>query len=277
MDMSFNLFIKGVACIGLLTFFTDAAHAERPGDKAWLQGAIFLPKLDTDARFDLSGQIDTGTEIDFESDLGLKDRDPVLQLSGGVRLSKRFRAEAEYFALKRQAEVKLGKEIIWEDTVYNVGAEVRAGYDSDLIRAAVGYSFVRKPDLEVGARIGAHVVKYTLFIEGEANVNGGGAGVRRKEENLTVPLPNAGLYLNYDISRTFAVHAGADYFQIKLGKYKGRLTNLSAGVSARIHRNVGVGVQYRHTAYFYRVRSDDLEGSLNYSLSGPVALVEIIF
>ena len=68
MDMSFNLFIKGVACIGLLTFFTDAAHAERPGDKAWLQGAIFLPKLDTDARFDLSGQIDTGTEIDFESE-----------------------------------------------------------------------------------------------------------------------------------------------------------------------------------------------------------------
>lgn len=269
---------SGYAAIGaalVASGLPGIAHAERSDDDAWIQAGVYWPRFDSRTRFSVVGG--NGTEIDYERDLNLDDRKLVADVTAGVRLGKRFRVEAEYFSLKRRGTTTLNKDIEWEDAIYPANVAIRAGFDTRLIRAAVGYSFVRNEKAEVGARIGAHITTVDAFIEGSASVNGVVQSGRADGDKTTLPMPNVGLYLNHDLGQTFSLHGGADFFDIKLGKRKGGLANLSAGVSARLSDTVGVGLRYRYVKYTLRKRADTYVGRVTYEFSGPALYLEAGF
>ena len=89
--------------------------------------------------------------------------------------------------------------------------------------------------------------------------------------------PNLGLYANVDLSRTFSLNAGANWFKIKVGDYKGNIFDVSAGISARVVRNLGIGARYRYVDYGLRAQADDWDGKVNYRFHGPAVFVELGF
>ncbi len=257
--------------------FAQPAHAERPEDKAWLQAGAFFPTFDSTAQIDVPDTSIDGTVIDFERDLDLAKRKTVPDIEGGLRITNRLRLEGGFFSLKRNGETKLDRDIRWEETIYPATADVKSGFRTDIYRVAVGYSFVKSPNLEVGARIGAHVTDFKMFIEGNGTVDGETILLKNEAKNRTIPLPNVGLYANANLSRVFTVSGGANWFQLKVDDYKGRLIDLSAGVSARVLPHVGIGVRYRYVDYTLHAKASDWEGRVDYTFHGPAVFLEAAF
>jgi hypothetical protein len=71
-------------------------------------------------------------------------------VSARWRFAEKWRLEAEYFGLKRSATRTLATEIEWGDTTYPVGTAVDSTFDITDTRLAVGYTFFKRKDKEIG-------------------------------------------------------------------------------------------------------------------------------
>lgn len=270
-----RIFVVGAAVSSAL--ISVPAYAERVSDKAWIQAGVFRPSFDSSAQVSLPNGPIEGTQINLETDLGMATHKNVAQVDAGVRLTHRLRLEGGYIALKRQAQHELERDIVWEETLYPTQAVVGSGVETDILRVALGYSLLKNEHIEMGVRLGAHITHFDMFIEGSAMVGGQPAGQRRERKNKTVPLPNVGLFATADISPLISVHGGANYFALKVDDKKGKLVDLSAGLSARLAPHLGVGARYRFVDYSLRVREDDWRGRVDYRYHGPALFVEAAF
>jgi hypothetical protein len=258
-----------------------AASAQGAGSldqKFWLQLGVFHPSIDSEVRVDRSNNALSGSDIDMERDLGLSSRKSAPSLLLGARINDRWRAEFEYFSLKRHAtQPVLGSSIVVDDTVFPVNAVLSSRFDSQVYRASVGYSFYKTPQAEAGAVLGLHVTQFKLDFEGEASVGEAPVAVSSERRDKTVPLPTIGFYGTYAFSQNWLGSARIDAFSIKARGTKGSLVNMQANVLYRFTPNLALGGGYRFNEY--RVRSDreSFNGKVNYKFHGPQLFVEAGF
>lgn len=243
---------------------------------AWLRLGAFRPNIDTTARIDDVAGGTVGTELSFEA-LGLPRRKTLPTLLIGARLGAGWRAEFEYFPLRRSGRATLEREIRVEDTTFPVSAELDSSVRSDIYRASGGYSFVRTPRLEVGAVLGLHVTTFDLALRGTISTPGQPAGTASEEERQTVPLPTIGLYTAFVIAPDWQATGRVDYFSLRHGDYDGRLINAQANLIYRITSQAGIGVGWRLDDYRIEATKSGFRGEVEYKFRGPQAFVELSF
>ncbi len=252
------------------------ALAERPDDRYWLSATGLFSSVDTTARIDASSGI--GTEISLEKDVGLKDSSSLPTVLGGLRISQHWRVEVEYLPLHRSGSKILSRIIKIGNTTYAVNTRLNGALNSDTYRVGFGYPFVRNPNAEFGASIGAHVTRFTEKFSGSGTVNNTAVvAVGGESRGVTAPLPTVGLYGTYVLSPVFSIAGRADYLSIKIGDIKGKLIDGQVGVTARVFRNVGVGGGYRYVEYGVTATKGNFQGKINYSFHGPVIFAEVAF
>jgi hypothetical protein len=115
----------------------------------FLAAGVYYPTSATNALLAPSGG-GTGVGVDFEDTLGLSEREATGIVSARWRFAEKWRLEAEYFGLKRSATRTLATEIEWGDTTYPVGTAVDSTFDITDTRLAVGYTFFKRKDKEIG-------------------------------------------------------------------------------------------------------------------------------
>lgn len=263
-----------VAVMAMTATFAAPASAQRADDKFYAKGGLFFSNLDSSIRIDGSA---AGTPIDLEKDFGLGSQKTAGFGLAGWRFSEKWRVELEYFRLSRSGSTKIDRNVTVGNTVYPVNGTITSGLSTSIYRLAVGYSFVKGDGYELGADLGAHLSDFSVFVEGTGSLNGAPATARRETRSQLVPLPTLGLYGRYDLNDTFALVARADYFQLKIDKYKGSLVDLSAGVTARVTKNVGIGADMRYVDYGLRASAADFTGKIDYKFYGPFVYLDIGF
>jgi len=261
--------------MGFLCAATPAA-AVRPEDKAWIQVGAFSPKIDTEIRVDVTNLDIEGTEVDFERDLNLDDRKGVPKIDAGIRLGKRFRLEADFLTLKRSGHTALERTITIDDTQFPLATEVDSELQTKIYRVAAGYSFIRNDKAEFGVSVGAHITKVKAEVAATVLLPGDTA-FRSERRDVSAPLPNVGLFGAVVLSKVFSIDGRMEAFALKVGDYKGRLIDARLGVSARLHKNIGVGLAYRRASYRLEVNKSDWDGRFEYRYSGPMAHLELAF
>jgi hypothetical protein len=278
-------FIKGdmmrtalhLAAAGLLLGSSSAALAQRADDNFFAKGGVFLSWVNSEIRLDgESGQI--GSEINLERDFGLGNdgqAGPYALL--GWRFSKSWRVEFEYFSLGREATKVIDRDLIIGDTTYPVNGEVTAGLFTDVYRLSVGWSFLHNQNYELGANLGFYLSDFGVYAEGAGCAAGVCGSFQREERDQLVPLPTLGLYGRYDINDTWSLNARADYFSIKIDQYRGSIIDVSGGISARVTKNLGLGVDFRYVDYGLRATAENFTGEVNYNFYGPFFFVELGF
>lgn len=238
------------------------------GSRFYAKGGVFFASVDSTVRIDGNGG-KLGNDIDFERDLGLPTKKALPFGLIGWRFSDNWRAEAEYFALSREGTRTIDRVLTIGNTTYPVNASLRSGLSTNVYRLAVGYSFARGDNYEIGGNIGVHLSDFAVFAEGTGSVGTATAAFRTERRNQLVPLPTLGLYAGYQINETFGLAARANYFQLKISDYKGQLTDLSVGATARISRNFGLGADFRYVDYRLTATADDFTGRVKYNFYGP--------
>lgn len=251
----------------------QVAWAESPSDQAWLDLGVFAAHIDSDLRLDNANLGIEGTRVDFESDLGLDSSRVMPKANAGIRFLKRFRLEGDYFQLSRSGELPLKGTLVIDDTVFPIDVDVHSSFKTNIYRVALGYSFVRNDNAELGVAAGAHITSARFRIRGE-----GPLGITLEERrSKSAPLPNVGLYGSTRLTGNLWFQGVVDAFKMKYGHYKGTLFDAQAGVNYRFAKNFGVGAGYRYAYYKVSGNANDWHGVLRYDYLGPVAYLEVAF
>ena len=246
--------------------------------KLWVQIGAFRPSISSHIQVDRSNSGAAGTDLHLEDELGLAEHKTLGTLLVGARFGDRWRAEFEYFSLKRSADkTLLETEIVVDDTTFPVSASVDSEFDSKVARASVGYSFYKTDEAEAGAVAGLHVTRFKFVVEGLGQVDGSTVAVRREEAAHTVPLPTIGVYGTYAFAPSWLASGRADAFAIDYKGYKGRLLNFQANVQYRFTGNFALGVGYRYDQYKLNETRRDPRGELRYTFQGPQVFIDAGF
>lgn len=258
------------------TCLSAPAAAQTLDKDYWVAVQAYYPRIDTNVSVTANTSQTVGSDIDFERDLDMDKNEILPAVSAGARFG-RIVVGFDFFKLKRQGSVQLARDIEFDDVTYPASAQLGSSFDSDIYRLTVGYSFVSRSNLELGAAIGLHATRFDVALEGEATVGGSSVQARRREKNVLAPIPTIGAYGTYRIADRWTLNGRVDYLSLKIGDYDGRLINAQAGVNFKVLENIDLGAAYRYVDYRVGIEKDAWEGRVRYKLHGPALLLQASF
>lgn len=222
-------------------------------------------------------------EIDFGENFNISDYQTTFATGFQWRFGKtrKWKLLADYFGIYSRWKATLDEAIEWEDVIYDVDAEVRAGMDLSVIRSRVARVLSKGQQHELGVNLGAHIMVFNAFIEGEGRIAGDDEEAegefRRGGVDATAPLPNIGAWYYWAPSNKWLLTADVDWLYIAIGEFQGGLWDLKGGVQYQIIDWLGVGANYRYFSVDFEVDKSNWKGGLEMVYSGPSLLVNFNF
>ena len=260
----------------LLVFLTSAAcmpayAASDPwGDSPFtLQLSAFKADADTNVRLD-SATFGRGTQLNFESDLGINDSKTLPEFSFLWRINPRHGIEGSYVTLNRSGARTLSRTIQFGDAVYAVNTTVSSQFDSDVFRIAYRYSPINENGNELSLLLGAH---YTTFDTSITST----LGTLSESASLDVPLPTIGARGKVRLAENWHLTGFAQLLKLKVGDYDGSLVNLNAGIEWSFLRQAYAGLGYSYYRYDLVSEKNDARGEFDYRFSGPALYLGFAF
>jgi hypothetical protein len=227
----------------------------------------YYASTDTMARFDAGSG--AGVDINFEDALGMDDRKLVAEASMLWRFTERWRLDVEYFAITRRATRTLSQDISWGDADFLAGTEVDSKFRISDLRAAVGYSFFRRSDKELGLGFGLHATGLS------ASINGAGGGAEAAE--VLAPLPVINFYGSFALTDTWAMTTRLDWLSLSYDDYDGEIRSVAVDFLYQPWQHVGLGFGWHSLLIDIGVDNDDWRGRASLVYQGPAAYVTFSF
>ena len=257
-----------------LSAATGLAHAQAP-DHPLLNDTFratfggFYAESTTVARLSTSTG-GAGIDVSFEDALGLEERKWVGEFSAYWRISNRWRVDLDYFRLARTATRVLAQDVSWGDQTFAASTEVTSSLTITDTRAAVGYSFFRRPDKELGIGLGVHMLGYKASIEA---ANGSGA----RSESVTAPLPVLALYGQFALTDTWALSLRQDWLSLEYDKYSGSIRATKIDIVYQPFKHVAFGLGMHSLDLKLDVQNDRSKFPARSSLRGPAVFVSVSY
>lgn len=254
----------------LLVSGAALAQSSNPFDHRFsISAAGYWPNIDTTIRANgAGGRI--GTELDLETELGLKARDALF--AGGMtwNIARRHSLDLLYFELGRRGTRTVDHEINFRDLTYPFQATINSLFETNVLRLSYGYAFISDDRQQLMGQIGVHYTKVKAALNSTV-------GSISTEADTDVPLPVIGLAYKRRLGDRFAFDATAQFFRLTFDDYDGSLDNAAANFywGPAHHFSMFVGYNY------YRIKLDatkpDWNGSFDFSYHGPWAGVVVGF
>lgn len=227
----------------------------------------YYPDTVTEARLDPNSG--AGAIIDFEEAFGLDSQKLVLEGAFRWRFAERWRLEANYFSLNRTATRVLEREIDWGDETFLIGESVDTRFKISDLRTAVGYSFFRRQDKELGIGLGLHASKFLASLEGS-----GGAA---EATDVTAPLPVINFYATTAFTDAWAMSTRLDWLSMSYEDFSGDVRYVALDFLYQPFESVGFGFGYHGLLYNLEMDSNDWHGSVKQQLHGLAAFMSVSF
>ena len=275
---------KTLAVIPMVTLSTLSflANAERsytgihPGQNSVIQlgAGAFFSNIDYSARFDSVG--DGSTEIDLD-DLGV-DTDKTVPFGFlRWRFTDRWRIEGNYFSTDHDGSSQITEDIEWGDAIYELGANVKISNDTKLLRAAVGYSFLKNDQAELGAGIGLHYLDWETKLSGNATVNGSPVISHTETASVDGFAPNLAFFGNYAFNEQWLLTGRFDWISANVNNFDGSLKRFGVGIMYQPFKNIGFGAGYDYIDVDVDYEKNDEKTSINGDVYGPQLFVTLNF
>ncbi|WP_028774108.1 DUF481 domain-containing protein [Shewanella waksmanii] len=237
-------------------------------------------------------------QIDFEEDLKLEESQflPFFELF--YHFNDQHILYMDWKQLHRSAEVtQLTKpfQVELDGTLYDfkAGSKIDTTLNIDIARIGYGYNFYQGNNYNLGFSIGLHAMFIKTGFEGQigaCQVTTATADCptvpvpKTVDTKVTAPLPDIGLYGDYEFADRFRFTAHAQYFYVKLDDLEGGLVDIRAGVEAEITENWHMTAAFNYyevdVDYDQKLRNTDLNVAsynLYYSFIGPMLSVSYRF
>ncbi len=241
-----------------------------------LGAGLYAPRLDTQVRLDSSSGM-LGTLIDFESTLGMDDKDLLPLLLGHYRVAKKHRIIFQYFRLDRHGNSVSEGAIRFGDITFPADLPLSSFFNVDVYSLGYSYSLIHDNKKELAFSVGLQFQDIEIGIAGNL-----GAEVIRSETDVVAPLPTFGGSFNYAISDKwlFTSLVGVFGIEIDLGddtEFAGEILQINTGIVHKTFNNVGFALHYNYFRVDVDVDDPDWVGLLKYEYRGPVLSVFFYF
>jgi len=220
----------------------------------------------TRIRLDALGGL-IGTTIDLEDDLDLDENKSTYYLSFGWRVSGRHFLEFEYFNLDRRGTATLTAEIEFGDEVFDIGAEVKSFFDTDVTRVSYAYLLKDSDKFAFALSAGLHI---TDLNTGITEINSQFAQDTVAVAAVTAPLPVVGLTAAWKMSDKWFMYGRLQIFRLTFDDFSGRLDHVSVKLEYNMFEHVGVGLGYDFFAMGVDVDRKLWNGDVTFSFKGPI-------
>jgi hypothetical protein len=225
------------------------AEEELLPDKFMIRlGGYAIHNADTTMRLD-ANQLPVGAYIDFHNTLGGDTSANVMRLDGLYRFNDKHGLGFSWYALRFNGSTVLGQDITWNGQPITMGQPVDTELKFDVYKINYQYSLYHNDKVELGASIGFHIMKIS------ASINAGSIG--SQSEAVTAPLPEFGLFADYNFTPRFSVFYNYQWFFINYqDKFKGGLQDFLIGLEYRAFRNVALGLAYNRFGMILKAEKD---------------------
>ena len=233
-----------------------------------------------DSRIRLDGKYgEAGTTIDLEQDLGLPSQQDDFNLRAFYRFSDRSQLRFEFLTWNRSSTRVLEREIRWDDTVYEIGAQVDAQGSGQMYNLIYQYSFFNNGKVNFGLDGGLSTFILDTKVTRHVSVVEGGTGPTETELNTKIlPVPVLGLHFEMTLVKRLFWRANAYIFDASVAGYDVNLWEAWTSVDYFVTRNVGLGAGFAATnADINTTGSHGGNWYIRYSYSGPVAYALFTF
>jgi len=210
----------------------------------------FLPAVDSALSIS-SKNLNTGTQIDLEDDLGFDEDVTLAQVSGYWRFAPRHRILAGYYAFDRDASKSITEEIQIGDKLFDIGASVYTNWEIDFFQVSYAYSFLQTEKLEVSGSVGLYYLDTEITLRGEGFISDGQggwtvAGEISDGESVGLPIPLLGLAAELQLSPKWRAKFGGRYFTLSIDEWSGHILEATAALEFLFHKNFGIGTGYSY-------------------------------
>ena len=263
-----------IASLLALTVIAAPASAQYRGSnpvldsRFFVEAGLFNPRREASIRVD--GAIPLiNDEIEITREFKRGERDQILAVELGWRVTNRFAISGQYFSADNSRTFTLDEDIEWGDIEFLQGSSVSGGTTFDVRRLFFSWVFTSAPHHNFGAGLGVHQMEFTAFVEGNALLPGGANEFRRESVQAKGPLPNLGGWYDRALSENWTVGIRVDWLDASIDPYSGRIINAAAGVTWTPVRHFGATLNYNYFDLEAQVRDSGWTGALNVRYHGP--------
>lgn len=229
-----------------------------------------------------------GTNIDFESDLGLEEAKFSPFFEATYRFNERHAVLVNYLTLHRsgtRAAISKPFEVEFNDNIYQVSAGIKLDtvLELDIYQTAYMYSFYSSDKWMLAGTLGLHIAQFKNSYEGTIGLVAGDGSVtataRSISESVTAPLPDIGLLAYYKLDYGVTLGARIQYFQLEIEDIKGQVLDLRAEALKYLNKdhNIAIGMAYQ----FYGIQVDYTRTRSSFDVEltyqGPSAFIQYDF
>jgi hypothetical protein len=211
-----------------------------------------------------------GADINFEDLLGLDKIKLVGEASLYWRFAKHWRFDLGYFSLNRNGTRTLQQDITWGNLPpFTAGTTVTSNYKVSDLRAAVGYSFFRRPDKELGVGFGLHRAGIETSLDA--------AGVGATNQSVTAPLPFLNFYGNFALTDTWAMAMRVDWLSLSYDKYSGGIRSSAIDFVYQPFKHWAFGFGVHNLTLKLDVNNPDSQLQTRIVFQGPAAFASFSY
>jgi len=207
--------------------------------------------------------------VDFESDFNADDSPELFVAELRWQFAEKWNLGLQYFSSTRNARAVLEETIEWDDLVFDVGADIRAGTHVDITRIVLSYNFIRKGGHDLRLAGGLHWLEMGASISGEATLGDGSTAFASNRASASLPIPNVGAVYQYSPSAKWLMTIRADWFSASVGEYSGSIWNTMASANYQVAKHIGLGAGYQFFQIDGTVDADKWRGDLKVRFDGP--------
>lgn len=235
-------------------------------DRLRFEIGAFGAMPDTTLRLDPS-VTQQGTVIGAEDDLALADFKLTPHLELTLLPGDRHFIRLGSLTLRRSAQSRLTRNVVFEDETYQVNERVDSTLDLSLFGLSYGYQFVRRDNFTLAASFGIKIAE----IAANAQVIG---RIQREAETGVAPVPLLGIEARSLLNDRWSLEGRVQYLSVDIDDVSGSILDARIAALWRFNPHLAAGLGYRH----FSIEVDSLDagtpGMVDLTLSGPVLFLQ---
>jgi hypothetical protein len=227
----------------------------------------------TDVRVNPTNGAGEGTSLGLERDLGLTSSQNVHRFAIEWRPFNRHELAANYVSANRNGFASLNREVVFQDRVYPVSADVSTVFNTSKWEATYTYWAARSDRGGFGIEIGAA----GLTIDASLLAQQPGQTLTISQNASTnVPVGLIGAQVRYAFTDRIAGRASAAALpNVKIDVYSGSATTADARLEFRIVKGIAIGAAYNYFHLDGTIADPEFGGALSMKVGGPEAYLRL--
>ena len=211
---------------------------------------------------------------DLKVDENLTTDDTNFAIFGLWRITPRWRLEAGYSGINTSTSEGLEESINIGSLTIPAGLSLDGEFETEVLRLAVGYAFMRGDSSEFGVDLG---VNYTTIKESFRVSIPGSQGSEINSLDVSEPLPTIGLFFNYAFTPELYMTTRFGAFAFDIGDMDGTIFDLFGGLEYRPWQHAGIGLAYLYTSADLTITDSGVKTDIEYDYSGPLLYLTVGF